>query len=52
MKSANPIPDPLMSRRGNLYSLKGLRRLMAALAAMEKPERKVRRRREKTFEDR
>ena len=50
MKSATSIPDPLMSRRGNTYSLKGLRRLMAALAAMEKPKKKkVRRGEEKTF---
>jgi len=49
MKSAFPIPDPLMSRRGNLYSLKGLRRLMAALAAKERQKKKVRRGEGKTF---
>ena len=39
MEAGNPISDPMMSRRGELYSLRGLRRLMAAMAAMEKNEK-------------
>ena len=39
MEAENPISDPMMSRRGELYSLRGLRRLLAAMAAMEKKEK-------------
>ena len=39
MKSATPIPDPLVSRRGNVYSLQGVRRLLAAMAVPKKNEK-------------
>ena len=39
MKPTTTIADPMVSRRGRVYSLKGLRQLMAAIAAMEKNEK-------------
>ena len=43
MEGMNGIADPMVSRGGNVYSLAGMRRLAAALAATKKNGKNPRR---------